>query len=48
MFFNEGFAGVFFGRVEQIYFGDFGNKCVFEVNGVVKWMMRGKLFIGFL
>ena len=48
MFFDEGFVGVFFGGVEWVYFGDFGNEYVFKVYGVVKWAMRGKLFIGFL
>ena len=48
MFFDEGFAGVFFSRVKQIYFGDLGDKRIFEVNGVVKWVMRGKLFISLL
>ena len=48
IFFDEGFAGIFFSRVEQVYFGDLGNKRIFEVNGAVKWAIRGKLFIGFL
>ena len=48
IFFNEDFAGIFFGRVEQVYFGDLGNKHIFEVNGAVKWAIRGKLFISFL
>ena len=48
MFFDEGLAGVFFSRVEWVYFDDLGNECILEVNGVVKWAMRGKLFISFL
>ena len=48
MFFDEGFAGIFFGGVEWVYFGNLGNGCILEVNGVVKWVMRGKLFISFL
>ena len=48
MFFDEGFAGVFFSRIEWVYFGDLGDKHILEVNGVVKWAMRGKLFISFL
>ena len=48
MFFDEGFAGIFFSRVEQVYFGNLGDEHIFEVNGVVKWAMRGKLFISFL
>ena len=48
MFLDEDFAGVFFNRVKWIYFGDLGDECILEVNGVVKWVIRGKLFISFL
>ena len=48
MFIDEGFVGVFFSRVEWVYFGNLGDECILEVNGVVKWAMRGKLFISFL
>ena len=48
MFFNEGFAGIFFSRVKWVYFGNLGDEYILKVNGVVKWAMRGKLFISFL
>ena len=36
MFLDEGFAGVFFGGVEWVYFGNLGDERILEVNGVVK------------
>ena len=48
MFFDKGFAGVLFSMVEWVYLGNLGDEHILEVNGVVKWAMRGNLFISFL
>ena len=48
MFFNEDFTGILFSGIEWVYLGDLQDECILEVNGVVKWVMRRKLFISFL
>ena len=48
MFFDKGFTGLHFCWIEQIDFGDFGNKVRMMVNGVIIGMVRGELVMGCL
>ena len=48
VFFDKGFTGLHFCWVEQIDFGDFGDKVWMKFNGVIIGAMRGKLVMGCL
>ena len=41
MFFNECSTGLFFLGIEGVYLGNFGYKCMFQVNGVIKRLVGG-------
>ena len=41
MFFDECSTGFLFLGIEGVYLGNFGYKCMFQVNGVIKRLVGG-------